>query len=687
MPVLNVEQAITDASRLYQANELLQAQSLCMQILRVQPASADALHLHGIITARLGDPRAAIELVRRATLAKPHWPQPYYHLGNLFNMIGQRAQAIESYRTAVALKPDYLQAHNNLGVVLRESGQLDAALVAFETVLGLSPTDPNAHVNLANVYRDKGDLKRSAELLRQAIILNPGLAEAYNNLAAVLNEMGLPQESISASRHAIELRPYFAEAHNNLGSVLEEIGELDDAITSLRQAVALGPNYDQAHYNLGNALKSTGRVGEAISAYRRAIAIRPSFVEAHTNLVYAMHFHPDYDARAIFEELRRWNHQHAEPFKQWIQAHDNDRKLNRRLRIGYVSPNFKEHPVGRFLLPLFANHDKTHFEIFAYSQVSDSDKLTQTLRSHADHWHETTGMKDSKLAERIRADHIDILVDLTLHMAGSRLQMFAAKPAPVQLSWLAYCSTTGLDAVDYRLSDPYLDPLDANDSNYSERTIRLPETYWCYQPVQSAELLLPSPLPALSNNYITFGSLNNLAKVSDPALASWMQILRSVPNSRLLLHAPPGNHRRQMLEHIEKEGIDAARIQFASKLPVRDYLKLYQQIDIALDTFPYAGGTTTCDALWMGVPVVSLTGATAVGRGGCSILSNLGLSELVARSEQLYVEIAIQLAEDLPRLREIRSTLRQRMEKSPLMDAQRYARCIEAAYRQMWLSQ
>jgi predicted O-linked N-acetylglucosamine transferase (SPINDLY family) len=292
------------------------------------------------------------------------------------------------------------------------------------------------------------------------------------------------------------------------------------------------------------------------------------------------------------------------------------------------------------------------------------------------------GLSDTEAADLIRQDRIDVLVDLTMHMAQNRLLIFARKPAPVQVTYLAYCSTTGLETIDYRLSDPYLDPLGQDESCYSEQTLRLPQTYWCYQ----MDLPIPEagPLPAAAAGHITFGCLNNFCKVSEPALAVWTRLLRAMPNSQLLLHAHEGSHRQRLQQRMEREGIESSRVRFVGFKPAEEYFDLYRQIDIALDTFPYGGGTTTCDALWMGVPVVSLVGKTAVGRGGLSILSNVGLPELAARSEDEYVRIASDLASDLPRLSDLRSTLRQRMGQSPLMDAPRFARNMEAAYRQMW---
>jgi predicted O-linked N-acetylglucosamine transferase (SPINDLY family) len=337
--------------------------------------------------------------------------------------------------------------------------------------------------------------------------------------------------------------------------------------------------------------------------------------------------------------------------------------------------------VARFLLPLLANHDHQAVEVFAYAQVPVPDEMTQRLRSQTDAWRSLVGLSDDQAAELIRQDRIDILVDLAMHTSGNRLLVFARKPAPVQVTYLAYAGSSGLNTMDYRLSDPYLDPPGGDESAYIEQTIRLPDTYWCYRPVVDLPL---QPPPSVEKGFVTFGCLNNFCKMNEALLGLWAQALRAVPHSRLLLHAHEGSHRQRVLEYLQREGIERSRVNFAGKMPTEAYFGLYQSIDIALDTYPYGGGTTTCDALWMGVPVVSLAGKTAVSRAGLSILSNIGLPELVASTSEQYVSVAVELANDLRRLQESRSTLRQRMEVSPLMDATNFARGIETAYRRMW---
>ena len=386
---------------------------------------------------------------------------------------------------------------------------------------------------------------------------------------------------------------------------------------------------------------------------------------------------------------RRWGKNRAvgtgstpNPWRSFIQPHGNDRSALRRLKIGYVSPNFRDHVVGRNLLPLFREHDRRQFEFVCYADVPRHDELTNRFQSHADAWRDTAGLTDVQLAQRIREDGIDILVDLTLHMAHNRLLVFARKPAPVQVTFAGYPGTTGLSTIDYRLTDPYLDPPDLCDRYYAEQSIRLPDCFWCYDPLDSDAAV--NGLPAAEKGYVTFGCLNNFCKVNPPILKIWAQILKAVDRSRLTLLAGEGTHRQCALDLLAEAGVAGDRVTFVAHQPRPQYLRYYHAIDIGLDTVPYNGHTTSLDSFWMGVPVVTLTGPTVVGRAGLCQLMNLGLPELIGSSPEQYVRVAAELAQDLPRLGNLRGSLRQRMQSSPLMDAPRFARSIEAAYREMW---
>jgi protein O-GlcNAc transferase len=711
-----IEKTFASALRHHQAGQLAQARALHEQILAAEPTHAGALHYLGVIAYQSGDLQSAVDLMRRAIALRPGYAEAYNNLATILREMGQAPEAVAAARRAIELKPDYFEGFNTLGNALRDDGQAEEALAAYRRAVALRGDSAAAHNNLGNALRDVGRLEeaaasfaraaalrpdfalghqrlgdalaemgRAAEAIaayRRAIALKADYSEAWNNLGLVLRSAGQTGEAAAAFARAAALRPDFAEAFSNLGMVLRDAGKLDEAIAACRRAIALRPDFAEAHVNLGIALRAQGESSQAIAEYRQAMQLKGDYPQAHSNLVYAMHFDPQYHAAAIAQEQANWNRQYAEPLKGLIKPHENSRDPDRRLRIGYVSPDFREHPVGRFMAPLLSHHDRKQVEVFAYAAVRVVDAMTARLREHVDVWHDTVGLSDQRVAERVREDRIDILVDVTMHMADNRLLVFARKPAPVQVTYLAYCSSTGLTTMDYRLSDPYLDPPGRDESIYSERTIRLPRSYWCYEPMTG----ISDERGPISDDrgFVTFGSLNNFAKVSGAALSAWMELLRNVPESQLLLHANEGSHRQRVADRLGEHGIDPGRVRFAGFMAAQEYFALYRQIDIALDTFPYGGGTTTCDALWMGVPVISLAGKTGVGRGGVSILSNLGLGELVADSPQMYVRIAEELGKDQDRLSNLRSTLRQRMEKSALMDAPGFARDVEAAYREMW---
>jgi predicted O-linked N-acetylglucosamine transferase (SPINDLY family) len=647
MAQITIQQAFDLALRHHQAGRLQEAERIYRQILAQDPKHADAMHFLGVIAHQAGRADEAVDLIRRA----------------------------------IALWPNYAQAHSNLGNALKDNGQQDEAIAAYRQAIALNPSLPEARYNLGNVLKDKGQIDEAIAAFRQAIALRPNYAEAHYNLGDALEDKEQYDEAIAAFGQAIALNPNLPEAHSHLGNALRDKGQLDGAIAAYRRAIALRPNYPEAHNNLGNALMETGRLDEAIISYRRAIELKPDLREPHSNLLFLIHYHPGYGAAEIHAEARHWNQRHAEPLKKLIRPHTNDRDPERRLRVGYVGADFREHCQSFFLLPLFSHHDRSAFEIFCYSRVSRTDAIAAQIGGMVTAMRPIVGLSNQSAADRIRADQIDILVDLTMHMSRGCAAIFAHKPAPVQAAWLAYPGTTGLDAMDYRLTDPHLDPPGV-DHLYSEKSVRLPETFWCYDPLCGN--IDPQPLPAIRNGFITFGSLNNFCKVNEGVLRLWGQVLKAVNRSRLTILCPEGSHRQTLVELLRRDGISGDRIELVAARPRRAYLDLYHRIDIGLDTFPYNGHTTSLDSFWMGVPVITLVGQTVVGRAGLSQLTNLGLSELAARTPEQYVEIAADLAGDLPRLAELRRTLRARMQASPLMDAGRFARNIEAAYRKMW---
>jgi predicted O-linked N-acetylglucosamine transferase (SPINDLY family) len=667
--------------------------------LQLQPRHPEALNNLGNALKDREQFDQAVAAYRAALAINPNFADALGNLGNALQTLGRgkrlyRAplqrddeldQAIAAYRAALALKPDDPQTHNNLGTALEAQEHFAQAIACYQTALRLRPRYAEALFNLGNACQGLRRFDEAVAAYRAALDVQPKYPEALNNLANALKEQDHREEAIAAYRAALELRPDFAEAHNNLGTALKDHGLTDEASASFRTALHHKPDYAEALSNLGNVFKDQGLLDESIDAFRQAVAMRPGRVELHNNLVYTLHFHPAYTPEAVAGELRVWNHRHAEPMARLIKLHENDRNPDRPLRIGWVSPDFRSHPIGRFLLPVFEAHERKDCLFFCYSDAPfpprQPDTITAQIRAHADRWHNTEKLRDKELATLIRFDQVDILIDLTMHMQGSRLLTFAQKPAPVQMTYLAYPTSTGLVAMDYRLTDHTLDPPDADTSVYTEKPLRL-RSYWCYPAPENAPAV--TPLSARTSGHVTFACLNNFSKVSPQALRTWMDILRTLPESRLFLHAAPGSHRDRLRATLAAAGIDPARCEFFGFLPFADYLALHHRIDIVLDPFPYAGGTTSCDALYMGVPLVTWGGPTALSRGGVSILSALGLPELIAASPEAYAEIAMRLAKDLPRLEQVRATLRGRMEASPLMDAWGFARDFQANLRHAW---
>lgn len=649
MSEVPIHHAFNAALQHHHAGRLAEAERIYRQILARQPSHIDALHNLGVLAHQTGRNDIAADLIRRAIALNPNFPEAQSNLGSVLRDLGQLQEAIAACRSAIALRPDYPEAHSNFGNALRDGGQLDDAIAAY----------------------------------RRAIALKPDFADAYNKLGGALRARGQTDEAIAAYRQAIAIRPNFAEAHCNLASAFKTQNRLDEAIALYRHAISLKPDFAAAHTNLAGALMDMGQLDAAIAADRDAIALNPNFPEAHSNLIFTMHYHRGYDAQTISKELRCWNQVHGEPLQKFIQPHSNNTDPNRRLRIGYLSPDFRDHAVARNLLPLLQRHDHRQFEIICYAQLLHPDAMTSQIQPHADLWRNITGVPDERVAQQIRQDRIDILVDLALHTAGNRLPIFARKPAPVQVTFAGYPGSTGVSAIDYRLSDPYLDPVGMDESVYSEKTIRLPATFWCYDPLENAQIPV-NPLPAAAAGSFTFGCLNKRCKLNDLVIAHWAKVLSPVKDSRLLLLSPAGSPRQATLDRFTKEGIDPSRVQFVSQQPRQEYLQLYHRIDLGLDSFPYNGHTTSLDSLWMGVPMVTLVGQSPVSRAGWSQLSNLGLPELAADTPEQFVKIAVNLANDIPRLSELRQTLRARMQASPLMDADAFARNIEAAYRRMW---
>jgi protein O-GlcNAc transferase len=555
-----------------------------------------------------------------------------------------------------------------------QQGQMGEAEQELRGIISHDPRDAEANHLLGIVLCKTGREDEGFGFLHTAIRLDQTQPAFFSNFGVVLADRD-PESAAKMFSHALELAPDNAQMMVNLGATLQRLGLMDKAVEVLRRAVELSPDFADARLNLGNALREVGDVEEAIAHFRRAVELNPSDAELHGNLLYVSHFDPRSTEEDLAAEHARWYERHARGLKPRSVRFENDRNPQKKLRIGYVSPELRQHPVGRFMLPLLEGHDKNRVEVFCYHTGPEKDQLTDRLRARTDVWRNAANLSDQELAQQIREDHIDVLVDLNMHMRGSRLLAFARRAAPVQVTYLAYAGTTGLLEMDYRITDQFLDP-QGTDGKYVEKMAKL-KSYWCYSAPENSPAV--QALPASRNAGVMFGCLNSYVKVNRCVLEVWKRTLEAVPGSRMILFASEGKHRDRL-----QEFFGDGRLEFVGKNSLLDYLTVYHRIDVALDSFPYVGGTTTCDAMWMGVPVVTLAGKTAIERGGVSILNQVGLPQLVARSEDEYVRIAANLAKDLPKLAELRAGLRQRMMESPLMDGKGFAADVENRFQEMW---
>ena len=639
----------------------------------IEPAILDAVRLHQ--AGRLDE----AEVAYRKLLAAGHeHPELHHYFGVLLHHRGRSLEALAPLQRAIALNPSQPRFYTNAVAPMLALGRFDEAINACQKALALNPNNADTHYQLGVAHRMKGEFSIAIECYRKAVSLDPKHAPAWNALGLRLKDQGEPQEAMRCYEQALQINPRFADAHNNMGLLLKGAGYLDQAVSSFQAALSIQPGNAEVHANLGSLLKDMGDIDGALAETRLALQLKanPQFA---SNLLYTMLFDERIDPTTLCESHREWARQFA-PEADRVELRDS--APNRRLRVGYLSPDFRDHPIGRFMLPLLSHHDKSAFEVSCYSDVVRPDAMTERLSRNVHRWHDTRALNDDSLRHLIRDDRIDILIDLTMHMESNRMGVFARRATPVQATYLAYAGTTGVPAMDYRLTDPILDPPGEHDSFYTERSVYL-KSYWCYSAPCSAPDC--SALPAPTSGSVTFGSLNNFCKITPSTRQAWIEILRRTPNARLLIHARYGSHRQQLLDRFAAAGINPDRIEFAGIHSAAEYFQVYRRIDIALDPFPYPGGTTTCDALWMGVPVITLPGRSGISRGGLSILSQLGLTDWAAREVSDYVKIAIELASDLPLLRDHRRTLRARMLASPLMDARGFAADFESALRRMWM--
>lgn len=649
-PNLDLVDVLAQANQAHANGDLASAEGHCQRILQKQANHAEALNLLGIIRCKLGDLQQGLVFIAKAAAADPDNPGVLNNLGTAFSSLGRDNDAISTYKRVLELDPEHVTAHNNIATVYRTIGKLGKASDHYQKALSLQPDHAETLSNYGNVLFDLGQLDEASEVLNKAIALKPDYEPAYNNL----------------------------------GIVQQRQGRFKDAQRTLEQAIRLAPDFADAYTNLAEVYKETGRTAEAVPHYQKSMELAPDRASVHSNYVYALNNLDALAPEAVTQAHRQWNQNHLPgpvPTKPRLTG------SRHKCRIGYVSPDFRQHSVSYFFEPILRNHDRLRYEIFCYSNSLLEDEVTGRLRTSADHWRNIYGLPDQAACDLIGADELDILVDLSGHTMGNRLPLFGRKPAPVQVSYLGYPATTGVAAMDYRLTDVWADPPNTTEPFHCEKLERIEGGFLCYEPPGHAPEI--GELACETNGYITFGSSNNLAKVNASVLDAWADILRQVDNARLLLKGKAlgdAEARQHFEAAFADRGVSADRLDLRSWITGSSHLSVYDHIDIALDPFPYNGTTTICETSWMGVPTIVLEGAWHSARVGVSLMSMIGHAELVAPDLTRYVQNAVKLSQDRDQLRLYRSCLRADMKNSRLCDGANFTRALEAVYEKVCLT-
>jgi protein O-GlcNAc transferase len=626
----------------------------------------------------------AEDVFRRASVYEPSSAEIQYHLGYALSLKGDFDQALVSYRRAIALDPRFAEAFINLGSLLGRQGRLDEAVTCYKKGLALKPDIAEAQLYLGHALSGLGRLADAVIHYQKVVEMRPDFIEAYGHLIGTLIRLGRMEAAIECASQAVGHHRGCAELHYQLARALKQGNRLDEAVIACERALALDPAHDEAACYLGHLRLNQGYHEQASAICRGVLARRPDLAAAYETSLFGLLYGGASAPEEVHAAHVRYGERFESPLKRFWRPHTNVRDPDRRLKVGYVSADFRYHSVAFFIEPLLARHDRDAVEVYCYHSHSVHDAITDRFARIADHWVPSGGLSDERLAERIRGEGIDILVDLAGHTGDNRLLVFARKPAPVQVTYLGYPTTTGLSAMDWRLTTWEVDP-EGSERWYTERLYRLPRTLWCYRSPQEGECGEMAPTPALSKGHVTFGSMNHLAKISQETVEVWGAILRELPDARLVMTSiPEGMAQERLKERFAAQGIPPERLRLHGRLPAERFRALSRGIDIVLDPFPYNGTTTTCEALWMGLPVITLIGKTSVARSGYALLKTVGLEGLCAKDGAEYVRIAAGLARNPSRLDALRQGMRSRLEASPLRDEEGFARDIEEAYREMW---
>ena len=673
---------LADGLKLHLGGDVSAAERIYRQVLADDSGKPDAWYLLGRACQALGNLNEAEANLRRALTLRPAFAEAHASLGIVLKGLGRIGEAVPCYREAIRLRPNYLEAHNNLGNALDQLGRHGEAVECFERIIRQRPDYAEAHNNLGMVKKGQRAWDQAAACLRNAIRIQPDFAEAHYNLGVVLTELRDDDGALACYERALALKPDFDAALYGWGHLVASRGNHDLAEAIYRRGIEIRPGSPELWGGLGFVLAEQGLLSEGLDAYRQAIRLNPDSASHWSNYLYHLNYDPAVDPASLLDEHRRG----AESLGRQpsiLRLAGQEPVEGRSLRLGYVSPDLRRHAVASFLEPILANHDRRRFEVFCYSDVGSPDATTARLRSIGHHWREIRHFSDREVDELVRRDRIDILVDLAGHTARNRLGVFARKPAPVQVTYLGYPGTTGLTAIDALLTDTVIDP-PARPSWTTETPVRLPGVFCCYAPPDDAGER--SPLPALTAGFPTFGSLHKVPKLNTKVIELWSGLLRSVPDARLVLVRDrlKGKRGGEIKSEFEARGVAPGRVEIVHDWSASTHWQHYRSIDIMLDVFPWCGHTTACESLWMGVPIVTLIGDRRSSRMTASVLTALGLTDLIAVTPEQYIEVASRWIGDLNGLARWRCDARDLMRDSPLCDGLTFTRNLEAAYESLW---
>jgi predicted O-linked N-acetylglucosamine transferase (SPINDLY family) len=649
----------------------------------IESGNADALSNRGSVLLDLDRAEDALNSFDRALAIRPDYPEALYNRGNALMALGRVEEALASYDRSIAIRPELAQAHLNRGRALQDLARPEEALASYDRVLAIHPDYAEAHYNRGNALMYLYQYEQAFASFDMAVTINPDHAEALCGRGLALIGLIRQDEALASLDRALALRPDFPEALLNRGNALQALQRHDEALESLDKALEIKPDFPNALVNRASFLLSMRRYEEAVDSCERAIAIDPGHANAQSNRVYFLDFVPELGFAEHQAARRTWYRALAKDLCTGVSPYIKDADPRRRLIVGYVSADFVQHSAASCFGPVLRHHDHSNFEVVCYSGVIREDDKTREFRQLAGKWRSTAGLSDEALAEQIRADGIDILVDLSGHTAGNRLLVFARKPAPIQVTAWGSGTGTGLPAIDYLFSDPVAIPV-AVRALFAETVYDLPCPTTMEAPADAPPV---AELPVLSRGVITFGCLNRFSKISPAALELWARILQAVPGSRLLLKDKALNNpiiQARVRDTLARLGIVAERIELRGGSSHKDHLGTYNDVDIALDPFPQNGGITTWESMWMGVPVVAKLGNSVPSRISGSILHAVGLSEWVAEDDEQYAGLAIRHAGDLDALAQLRGECRARITASAAGNVETYTRAVEQAYRSMW---